>query len=152
VLFVIPVSYIDFRPLIAHIEGLQSVGADITKLPFANSSIMSLSCLHVAEHIGLGRYRDPLNPFGALIAARELCRVLAPGGNLYFSVPVGKPRLVFNSHRIHDADTILSYFSKLQLLELSGVHDNGSFVENVGLDEFNNSEYACGMFCLRKHE
>ena len=33
-------------------------------MPFEDRAVDSLSCLHVAEHIGLGRYGDPLDPDG----------------------------------------------------------------------------------------
>jgi len=147
---VVPVMFLDYRPLKAHLSGLECVGASILQMPFANGSVESISCLHVAEHIGLGRYGDPLNPQGTRQAAHELSRVLAPGGNLYFAVPVGRPRLCFNGCRIHAADTICQYFANLELIEFSGVHDNGRFVERVGLAEFSDSEYACGMFWLKK--
>jgi len=147
---VIPVIFVDYRPLQAKLEGLDCVGGTIVQLPFPDYSIESLSCLHVAEHIGLGRYGDPLDPQGTKKAAKELSRVLAPGGNLFFAVPVGKPRLCFNAHRIHTAETILEYFSELELVEFSGVHDDGRFVEHVDLSEFRDSLYACGMFWFRR--
>jgi SAM-dependent methyltransferase len=146
----LPVLYVDYRPLVATLQGLTSAGATILQLPFAANSIESLSCLHVAEHIGLGRYGDPLDPAGTRKAAVEMARVLAPGGNLYFAVPVGKPRLCFNSCRIFAPELIGRYFSRLELVEFSGVHDDGRFVEHVELAEFRDSEYACGMFWFRK--
>lgn len=150
---VIPVTFVDYRPLQVELTGLESLGADILKLPFAAKSIESLSCLHVAEHIGLGRYGDPLDPQGTLKAAHELTRVLAEGGNLYFALPVGKPCLCFNAHRIHQASTICNYFSNLELVEFSGVHDDGRYVERVGISEFDDSDYACGFFWFRrKHQ
>ena len=108
------------------------------------------SCLHVAEHIGLGRYGDQLDPKGTFSTAVELERVLAPGGNLYFALPIGIPRVCFNAHRIHAAETICAYFSGLTLMEFSGVHDDGRFVERVTLEEFRSSEYACGLFWFSK--
>jgi hypothetical protein len=108
------------------------------------------SGLHVAEHVGLGRYGDPLDPDGTRKAAFELKRVVAPGGSLFFALPVGKPRLCFNAHRIHAAETICDYFSGLDLVEFSGVHDDGRFVEQVELSEFRQSKYACGMFWFKK--
>lgn len=147
---VIPVTFVDYRPLNANIEGLTNLGGDILNLSYANDSISSLSCLHVAEHIGLGRYGDPFNPNGTRLSCAELYRVLEPGGNLYFAVPVGRPRVCFNAHRIHAPKTIVDYFAGLELVEFSGVHDNGQFVERIGLDEFDKSEYACGMFWFRK--
>lgn len=147
---VIPVMFVDYRPLRAKLVGLESLGADILALPFADRSIESLSCLHVAEHIGLGRYGDPLDPQGTRKAAQELTRVLAKRGNLFFTLPVGKSRLCFNAHRIHAPEIICDYFSELELVEFSGVDDGGHLVEQVTPDRLRQSEYACGMYWFRK--
>lgn len=147
---VVPVTFVDFRPLRAKIPGVRSLAADILELPIRDRSVRSLSCLHVAEHIGLGRYGDPLNAEGTEWACAELARVLATGGNLYFALPVGRPRLCFNAHRIHSPETICRFFSELELLEFSGVHDDGRFVEDVSLHEFDNSDYACGFFRFQR--
>ncbi|MFH1062514.1 MAG: DUF268 domain-containing protein [Candidatus Omnitrophota bacterium] len=147
---VLPVTFVDYRPLDASIEGLTNCSGDILNLPFKDRSINSLSCLHVAEHVGLGRYGDALNPYGTQQACAELMRVLSPGGYLYFALPVGKQRVCFNAHRIYSPKTIVDYFAGLELVEFSGVHDNGCFVEQVGLDEFFKCRYACGMFIFKK--
>jgi len=147
---VLPVTFVDYRPIETGMDGLTHRSGDILNLPFTDGSIESLSCLHVAEHIGLGRYGDPLNPNGTRQACAELQRVLAPGGNLYFVLPVGRPRVCFNAHRIHTPRTILEYFGGLELVEFSGVRDDGCFVEQASLDELAHSRYACGMFLLRK--
>ena len=149
---VVPVTFLDYRPLNARLAGLECVGGNILELPFVANSVESLSCLHVAEHIGLGRYGDPLDPEGTKKAARELGRVQAAGGHLYFALPVGRPRVCFNAHRVHVAETIRQYFSALELVEFSGVHDDGRFVEKVELTEFDSSDYACGLFWFRKAE
>ena len=147
---VLRVIFVDFRPLAVNLAGLASCGGDILSLPFADSSVESLSCLHVAEHIGLGRYGDRLNPLGTQQACAELQRVLALGGDLYFAVPVGHSRVCFNSHRIHSPQVIVRYFSDLELVEFSGIYDNGQYVERVPLDVFVGSNYACGVFWFRK--
>lgn len=147
---IFPTYYLDYRPLVVTVSNFFSIGGDILNLPFKDDSIHSLSCLHVAEHIGLGRYGDPLYPQGTLKAAVELKRVLAPNGNLFFAVPVGQPRICFNAHRIHSAETICEYFSGLGMVEYSGVHDDGRFVERVSLSELQNSDYACGFFWFKK--
>ncbi len=147
---VVPTIFMDYRPLRASLRGLTSVRGDILHLPLANDSIESLSCLHVVEHIGLGRYGEPLDPQGTKKAARELARVLAAAGNLYAALPVGRPRLCFNAHRVHAAETVRDYFFDLELVEFSGVHDDGRFVQRVRLSEFRDSRYACGMFWFRK--
>ena len=147
---VMPVIYVDYRPLRTNLSGLTCVEADVLHLPFEDNSVESLSCLHVAEHIGLGRYGESLNPSGTRQACIEISRVLASDGNLYFAVPIGRPRVCFNAHRIHSSKTILDYFKGLEIVELSGVYDNGHFAEDVSLNEFSDSEYACGMFWFKK--
>ena len=145
-----PVVFIDYRPLLARLRGLQSVAGDLLRLPLRDGSVRSLSCLHVAEHVGLGRYGDPLDAQGTRKAAAELVRALAPGGNLFFAVPVGRERVVFNAHRVHAPSTIREYFASLSLREFSGVSDRGTYVENVPLDAFRDDEYACGFFWFTK--
>jgi SAM-dependent methyltransferase len=140
------VVFVDIRPLEAEVEGLESLAGSILDLPFEDGSLRSVSCLHVAEHIGLGRYGDPLDPEGTRKAAAELQRVVAPAGQLLFSGPVGRPRLCFNAHRIHSPEQILEMFPLLELVEFSGVDDQGRFRRHRALDELAGSRYACGMF------
>lgn len=144
------VTFIDIRPLIVNLENFDSKAGSVLALPFSDNSISSLSCLHVAEHIGLGRYGDTLDPKGTQKVCRELARVLASEGDLYFSVPVGMPRVCFNAHRIHAPRQILDYFYSLQLVELAGITDQGEFVENIQPGHLADSRYACGLFHFAK--
>jgi len=144
------VIFIDVRPLEANLSNLESKAGTILALPFKDNSVESISCLHVAEHIGLGRYGDPLDPKGTQKSARELARVLTPGGNLYFSLPIGKPKLCFNAHRIHSPDQIINYFSDLELVEISGVNDNNKFIKNIDINVLRNCNYGCGLFWFKK--
>lgn len=144
------VIFIDIRPLMVTLENFDSRKGSILSMPFEANSIHSLSSLHVAEHIGLGRYGDSLDPLGTKKACEELSRVLAVGGNLYFSLPVGKPRLCFNAHRIHSPQQIIEYFGKLELVELSGIDDRGRFKRNIDISILEYSNYACGLFHFTK--
>ena len=145
------VEFVDIRPLkVSNIPSLKSIKGSILEMPYDNNSLKSISCLHVAEHIGLGRYGDELDPLGTKKAAAELSRCLAKGGNLYFSVPVGRAKLHFNAHRIHSPRQILDYFSGLKLVEFSGTDDNKNFIENAELNHFESQRYACGMFQFTK--
>jgi hypothetical protein len=145
------VTFINIRPLKAKLDNLNPKKGSILAMPYENDSVQSLSCLHVAEHIGLGRYGDPLDPLGTAKACKELSRILAIGGNLYFSVPVGKPKLCFNAHRIHSPTQILQYFNNLDLAEFSGIDDNGNFKNNINPSTLESSSYACGLFHFAKH-
>jgi SAM-dependent methyltransferase len=140
------VIFVDMRPLHVDLGRLDSVAGSITALPFADRSIESLSCLHVAEHIGLGRYGDELDPGGTRKAARELQRVLAPGGSLLFSLPVGRPRLCFNAHRIHAPTDVPDLFRELELASFAGVDDSGRFHRALRPEDLQHANYACGFF------
>ena len=142
--------FIDYRPLKTKLSGLESISGNILDLPFDNGSINSLSCLHVIEHIGLGRYGDPLDAMGSIKAASELQRVLADNGNLFISVPIGCERVCFNAHRVFSPKTITSMFHVLQLVDFSYVDDSGVFFSNVPLIDGTNLDYGCGMFHFRK--
>jgi SAM-dependent methyltransferase len=145
------VVFVDIRPLAAEVDRLQSIAGSVLELPFPDRFATSLSCLHVAEHIGLGRYGDPLNPLGTRHAAAELQRVLAPGGQLLFSVPVGRPRVCFNAHRIHAPHEVVAMFDELELAEFSGVGDDGIFRRECELGELAGARYACGMYRFKRH-
>lgn len=140
------VVFVDIRPLEAQLPNLTCVTGSVLDLPFEDQSEESVSCLHVAEHIGLGRYGDPLDPAGTRKAARELARVLRPGGQLLFSGPVGRPRVEFNAHRVHDPFDVVAMFPDLELVEFSGVDDHGKLKFDRELEELRGSEYACGLF------
>lgn len=144
------VIFIDIRPLITDLSNFESKAGSILEMPYGDGAVLSLSSLHVAEHIGLGRYGDPLDPLGTVKACMELQRVLAPGGNLYFGLPIGKPRVCFNAHRIHSTAQILEYFSGLKLVEFSFVDDTRRFLQNVAPEVANNAKYGCGLFHFTK--
>jgi SAM-dependent methyltransferase len=144
------VTFVDIRPLPVNLDRFNSVAGSLLDLPFEDRSLESVSCLHVAEHIGLGRYGDPLDPKGTERAAAELQRVLAPGGQLLFAVPVGRPRTCFNAHRIFDPYAVLEMFPELELVEFAGVDDVNSFRRERSLDELVGANYACGMFRLAR--
>jgi FkbM family methyltransferase len=146
------VTFVDIRPLQVDIERLTCVAGSILELPFADRSLESVSCLHVAEHIGLGRYGDPLDPAGSIKAMAELQRVVAPGGHLLFSGPIGRPRTCFNAHRIHDPLAVLELFGELELVEFAVVDDAGRFTRHRDPAAYRDLSYGCGLFLLRRPE
>jgi hypothetical protein len=81
---------------------------------------------------------------------RELQRVLAPGGRLYLSVPVGQERLEFDAHRVFDPATIIRQFPELILEEFSVVNDAGNFIERTDPAPFRDAWYACGLFIFER--
>jgi len=149
----VPIRFYDIRPLRIELNGLVTGTADLLNLPFPDASIPSISCMHVVEHIGLGRYGEPIDPEGDLKAIEELKRVTAGGGNLLFVVPVGRPRIMFNAHRIYGYDQIRSYFSGFDLEEFALIPDSsdqGNLVRHATEQMSDAQEYACGCFWFRR--
>ena len=147
---IVETVFVDIRPFSGSVRGLTSLAGSVLKMPYADHSLESLSCLHVAEHIGLGRYGDPLNPAGTAQAISELARVVAPGGSLYFGTPVGRSQIVFNAHRVHVPTDIVVMFTAagLTMKEFAAVDDFGAFHLVANVNDFAKADYACGMFHL----
>jgi len=148
----VPTTFIEYRKVDIGLEGLTSSQGDILSLPLPDESVRSLSCMHVVEHIGLGRYGDPLDTKGDIRAIRELKRVLARGGDLLFVVPVGKPRVMFNAHRIYSYEQIISYFQDLELIEFALIPNrpDGGLLRQADPQRSKDAEYDCGCFWFRK--
>ena len=147
----IPVDFYDYRPVNINLSNLNCGHADIHKLPFQDNSINSLSCMHVVEHIGLGRYGEPIDPLGDIKAIKELKRVLAKDGNLLFVVPVGKPKIFFNAHRVYSYEMIINLFSDFSIREFSLISGyNNCIIKNATDDQVCKEDYGCGCFWFTK--
>jgi hypothetical protein len=102
------VEVMDIRPLPEAIPSVRFVQADMMAESIPHRDYCdSLSCLHALEHFGLGRYGDPISPGGHEAGLRNLAALLRPRGRLYLSVPIGRERVEFNSHRILSPKTVL---------------------------------------------
>lgn len=145
-----PIIFVDYRPLNVSIDGLHPVAGNLLSLPFSDNQLISLSCLHVIEHIGLGRYGDALNTKGTHLAAKELTRVLAPGGKLFLSMPVGRERTQFNAQRIFSPSSILAMFDGLRMEKFSLINDAGCLIQHAQLSSGGGCEYGCGLFEMTK--
>ncbi len=147
-------EYYDIRKLKIELSGLITGVADLVNLPFQSESISSLSCMHVVEHCGLGRYGDVLDPKADLKAINELIRVLKPKGKLYFVVPVAsEPRINFNAHRVYSHKQVMDYFSELKLIEFSLIPDDyrdGTLIKNPSNIILNKQKYGCGCYLFTK--
>jgi hypothetical protein len=142
----VPITMVDIRPLPLVLPGLNFIKGSILDLPFDDDSLASISSLCVVEHIGLGRYGDPIDAFGSEKSIIELKRVVKVGGVLLFSVPVDLSNTVyFNAHRAFTRDYILSLFDGFELLEEQyqyGYELVNAFVAERG--------FGTGLFMFRK--
>lgn len=149
----IPVHFYDYRPAKLNLSNLESKKADLHALPFADMSVHSISCMHTIEHVGLGRYGDPIDAKGDLKAIKELKRVVSSNGNLIIVVPVGKPKIEFNAHRIYSYEQILEYVedSEFTLKEFTFIPEyEGPMTRNADPSLVLKADYACGCFWFKR--
>jgi SAM-dependent methyltransferase len=150
----IPVEFYDYRPAKLTLDNLESREGDLLNLPFETNSVHSISCMHTIEHVGLGRYGDPIDYDGDLKAIKELKRVTAVGGNILFVVPLGaSPRIFFNAHRIYTKDQVVDLFSDFKLQEFALIpedENDGGLVVDPDPDLLRRQVYGCGCFWFVK--
>lgn len=142
----IPVVYAEYRPVHLRLAGLLQVTASLQALPFGDRSVRSISCMHVIEHVGLGRYGDALSATDHQAACQELSRVVAQDGTLLISLPVGRKRVMFNAHRVSDPVEVVSWFPGLRLREFSVITDAGELKWEVDPACYRHQDYACGLY------
>lgn len=113
-----PTTMIDIRPIDLKLDNLFFTEGSILSLPFEDNSIESISSICVIEHIGLGRYGDPLDVYGSEKAITEIQRVVSAGGIILISVPVDDDnKIYFNANRAFTREYIIRQFSECKLLE-----------------------------------
>ena len=127
------IEIFDIRPVTSHIPGIVYKQADL--MASKNSLIDycdSLSCLHALEHFGLGRYGDPVDPYGDKTGLANMSKIIRRGGVFYLSVPVGKERVEFNAHRIFDPLSLVHLAAENGLLlhEFSWVASSQGVVQS----------------------
>ena len=139
---------VDIRELPLTLPGLNFIKGSILDLPFEDNTLGSISSLCVVEHIGLGRYGDPIDAFGSEKSIAELKRVVKIGGIILFSVPVDTVNTVyFNAHRAFTRDYILSLFDGFELIE-DKYQYGYELLENYNAD----LGFGTGLFLFRKLE
>lgn len=144
----VPITMVDIRSVDVNLPNLYFKEGSILELPFDANSIESLSSLCVIEHIGLGRYGDPIDPYGSEKAAAELTRVMSTGGVLLISVPVDTQNTIyFNAHRAFTRVYLLSLFDNFEVLEeryLYGTQLQEQYDPSKG--------FGTGLFMLKKKD
>ena len=145
------VTVVDIRKLESGVKGLKFIRADALNILDFNEKYLSISSLHAAEHFGLGRYGDKVDPDGHIKFINNLQNILLKNGILLFSVPLGNNEVIFNSHRAFDPKTIIKYFDSLKLLSFSVIDKHNNLIENIEIEKIDNfSIYKIGLFEFTK--
>lgn len=151
------IEILDVRPLQSNIPHVRFRQADLMAPldPSLQGYSDSVSCLHALEHFGLGRYGDPVDFEGHLKGLANLKALVAPGGKLHLSVPIGPQRIEFNAHRVFSVAHLLALVADMRVDMFSYVDDRGDLHEDAGLSpdavaaNFG-CRYGCGILELTK--
>lgn len=154
------IEVIDIRPVQVNIPRVKFKQMDLMSNEVAARYGMgycdSISCLHAIEHFGLGRYGDPLDPYGLDKGLANLASLLQPGGTLYLSLPIGKERVEFNAQRITDPRSLIALAEKnaLRISRLVVVSNGCDICEDPvtpdSLSALSNENYRLGIFTFNK--
>ena len=145
------INVMDIRPLNSKISNINFIQGDLCGDLSSMKKYNSVSCLHTIEHIGLGRYGDPIKKDAYKIAIKNLKNIVSPGGVLYLSVPVSnKQRIEFNAHRVFNIRTILDECEDLELVSFSYVDDDGDLHKDIKLHGEIECDFGLGIFEFRK--
>ncbi|WP_461427732.1 DUF268 domain-containing protein [Gymnodinialimonas sp.] len=151
------IEVVDFRALESGHDNIAFLQCDVMEEGATSQLGESdlVTCLHVLEHFGLGRYGDPIAADGHLRGLRNLERMVADGGRLILSVPIGRERIEFNAHRIFASGTMPSLISDaFTLTDFSYVDDRGDLHTSVDLvaqkDKLDAMHFGCGIYDFRK--
>lgn len=137
-------------------ENISFLQANLMQPLAENENIAdSISCLHAIEHFGLGRYGDPLDPFGHIKGFNNILKILKTGGILYISFPIGrKNELHFNAHRVFHPRDIFNWAApefKLELLRFDYVDDEGKLHKDIDcINTDLDLSFGCGIYSFRK--
>jgi len=87
-------------------DNLHSVVGDIRGTSFPDSFFDVVVAVSTIEHVGLGRYGDPVDMEGDRKAMKEIQRVMTNEGVLLMTVPFGKVPIQ-KLHRVYDQESLL---------------------------------------------
>ncbi|KPA19343.1 protein containing DUF268 [Candidatus Magnetomorum sp. HK-1] len=101
--------------------------AEYERSPVKFDMAISISSI---EHDGLGRYGDPLNPNGDIIAMHKIKQMLKFGGILYLAVPIGKDMIVWNAHRVYGEKRLPLLIGGWNCIDAFGFDKSQLHIEN----------------------
>jgi len=90
---------IEYNKIISKDNRLKTITVkEYDKNPICFDCAISISSF---EHDGLGRYGDPIDPYGDIKAMKKMKKTIKKDGLLFLAVPFGKDQLLWNLHRVY---------------------------------------------------
>lgn len=151
------IEAIDLRPVRSSAANITFHVRDIlSEDPSWDDSCDSLSCLHVIEHFGLGRYGDEIDLDAWTLAWENMIRMVSVGGTIYLSTQIGPQRIEFDAHRVFAIPTIVDLVEQgCSILSVAYVDDAGELHRDVdprGPDALRSFDcnFGCAIFEIRR--
>ncbi len=99
-------------------ENFTFIQQDICEIPLPRAMFDAVTCISVLEHVGLGgRYGVVEDEHRDLNMAKQIRRVLKPGGRALITVPYGVAEVFAPYHRIYDYPRIKKIESGFKVVE-----------------------------------
>jgi hypothetical protein len=137
-------------------ENIKFIQADLIKIDNLGE-VDSISCLHVIEHFGLGRYGDAIDIDGHNKGIRNLVNLVSKNGYLYISFPIAdEDQVYFNANRRFKFDTIFKHPSIkefMKLIRFDFIDEFGNLHTDIKINDFDvnfNKKYGCGIYTFKK--
>jgi len=116
------------------------IQGDIRKMPFSDEFFDVVTAVSTIEHIGLGRYGDPLAPEGDQEAMKEIERILKHGGQLLMTVPCGKDTICYSKEgvplsRVYSSSSLVKLLRSFIVREMSYIVKNSRIWQPATMSE-----------------
>ena len=112
------------HPRVSIVTPFQYAASFLNRTAENFDSVVSYSSI---EHTGLGRYGDPLMPYGDMEAIAQIWCAIKPGGYLFLALPVSGGRkqciLEWNAHRIYSYFRLQHLTANFKVLEEIATRD-----------------------------
>jgi SAM-dependent methyltransferase len=148
-------SVIDIRPMHPNIPNVHFIQGDILNIQ-SETTFDIVTSLHTIEHIGLGRYGDPIDPLGHERAFAALAGLVSRGGNLVVSFPISiKTEVEFNGQRKIGFKVPLFWangcgLELIQFLHLDSEDKINTYQTEQDLGDFNPQAGTLGIYFFKK--
>ena len=111
-------------------QNFSFVQGDLEYMPFNNDFFDIVTAVSTIEHVGLGRYGDPISPEGDKNAVKEIMRIVKPGGKIIITIPAGKDTICYSKDdiplaRVYSPISLIKLLSGLKILEISYIVKRG---------------------------
>ena len=106
------------------------IQGDLRKTDFNDGFFDIITAISTIEHVGLGRYDDPISSKGDEEALREMHRILKSGGQLVATIPCGKDTICYSKEgvplsRVYSSNSLINLLRGFRILELSYIIKKG---------------------------